>query len=207
MRPQKHSDEVILRTARECFVELGPAVPTGVIAERLGVTQPSLFRRFGSKRELMIAALCPTGSPRWLLELQSGPTAAPFAEQLRAVALGLTRFFAEIAPRLVALRASGIPPAEVFAAYDEPPPLAALNGVTHWLERCQKRGLIVCSECRETAAAFLGAFQFPTFLAHTANLGTIDVDEKARVDAVVHLFCRALVPQAEYNLPGELTND
>ncbi|MEZ6127616.1 MAG: TetR/AcrR family transcriptional regulator [Planctomycetaceae bacterium] len=58
-RPRTISDDQILQTARDCFLEHGPSVATDVIAERLGVSSQALFKRFHSKHELMLAAIAP----------------------------------------------------------------------------------------------------------------------------------------------------
>ena len=57
MRPRKISDEDILDVARECLLEQGVNVSTQVIAKRLGVSQATLFKRFGTKVKLLQMAL------------------------------------------------------------------------------------------------------------------------------------------------------
>ena len=57
MRPKKISDEDILEVARQCLMEQGSGVSTQFIADRLGVSQATLFKRFGTKLKLLQAAL------------------------------------------------------------------------------------------------------------------------------------------------------
>ena len=62
-RPRTVSDDVILEAARAVFLEQGPGASTQSIADRLSVSQAALFKRFGTKRDLMIAALMPPVPP------------------------------------------------------------------------------------------------------------------------------------------------
>lgn len=64
-RPRTVTDQAILDAARHCAMERGPAVSLDVIAERVGVTSPALLKRFGSRQDLMIAALRPSDPPAW----------------------------------------------------------------------------------------------------------------------------------------------
>ena len=57
-RPAIVSDADILATARAVYLERGTAATTGQVAERLGVSEGTLFYRFHSKFELFRAAVC-----------------------------------------------------------------------------------------------------------------------------------------------------
>ena len=57
MRPKKVSDEYILQTVRRCLVEQGGSVSTQFIADQVGVSQATLFKRFGSKSNLLQSAI------------------------------------------------------------------------------------------------------------------------------------------------------
>ena len=57
VRPRLFSDAEILQVARRCFLEHGPAVSTTVIASEVGLSQAALFKRFGTKQNLMLLAL------------------------------------------------------------------------------------------------------------------------------------------------------
>ena len=87
VRPRKHTDAAILAVARAVFIEHGPAVAMSVIAERIGITQPALSRRFGSKEALMVRALVPEPIDAWVAALDAGPDARPLPDQLRALSL------------------------------------------------------------------------------------------------------------------------
>lgn len=49
----------MLAVAREVFLERGPTVSTTEIAKRVGLSQPTLFQRFGDKSSLFLKAVTP----------------------------------------------------------------------------------------------------------------------------------------------------
>ena len=57
-----------------CFLEHGAAVSTTVIAERLGISHGVLFQRFGTKDQLLRAALLPPPLEEqpWMARMRSG---------------------------------------------------------------------------------------------------------------------------------------
>lgn len=56
-RPRRINDESLLESLRESFLELGPGVTTRELADRAGVSEGTLFKRFGDKRKMFIQAL------------------------------------------------------------------------------------------------------------------------------------------------------
>ena len=56
-RTKTVSDDEVLAAARAVFLERGAQAPTTLIAERVGLSQPTLFQRFGDKASLLAAAL------------------------------------------------------------------------------------------------------------------------------------------------------
>src|SRR5688572_6591136 len=98
-RPRQVTDEQILHAARVCALEHGPSVSAAVIAERLGVSHGVLFQRFGTKEELLIAALAPA-EPAWIEELALGPDpTTDLHAQLSALARRIHEDFEEMVPR------------------------------------------------------------------------------------------------------------
>ena len=119
MRPKKVSDEDILQIVRRCLVEQGATVSTQFIAEQSGVSQATLFKRFGSKSNLLqTAILLPSKSFHESTELLNllcaGPTDTPVREQITQLCLRLLKFFDEVLPSFAGLHASGL---AVFFSY------------------------------------------------------------------------------------------
>lgn len=139
---------------------------TSVIADRLGVSQGLLFQRFGSKDELMRAALMPPAVAPWVERLAGGPDGRAIPDQLREIALEATEFFDELVPCTSVLRAAGQHPHDMFERYDTPPPLAALAGLSDWLKRARRRGRIRKCDTEGVAMTLLGALHIQPFINH-----------------------------------------
>ena len=165
-RPRQVSDGEILRTARACFLEHGPGVAISVVAERLGVSQPTLFKRFGTKEELMLAALAPPREPPWLALLARGPGKGPFRAQLRELFVAVAAYFESMAPCMMMLRASGIDVKKVFARYETPPPVVAQRALRRWLDAACAQGSIGPCDTDALATLILGALHVRPTLAH-----------------------------------------
>lgn len=58
-RPKRISDADVLRLAREVILSRGVSVSTVEIAAHVGLSQPTLFQRFGDKPTLLRRALAP----------------------------------------------------------------------------------------------------------------------------------------------------
>ena len=56
-RPTSIKDETIVAAAREVFLERGIQATTAEVAERAGVSEGSVFKRFKTKSELFRAAM------------------------------------------------------------------------------------------------------------------------------------------------------
>ena len=51
------TDEEIIAATQRCVFKHGPAVSTTVIANEVGMSQGAIFKRFGTKERLILAAL------------------------------------------------------------------------------------------------------------------------------------------------------
>lgn len=199
-RPRQVSDEDILRTARTMFIQQGPQTPTTAIANALGISQPALFKRFGSKEELMLAALAPPADPDWIPLLENGPDNRPLRTQMHEIGTALVRFMKEAAPALMVLRASGIEPETLLACYEQgPPPLVAMRHLTAWFTRAQVQGLVREDTSPQSAAlTYFGAIQFPVFMDHmlrqVVKRGLPSLDMNTHLEQVVTMLGRSLEP-------------
>ena len=123
------SNDAIIRGAREVFLEAGPGAPTSRIAEACGVSEGTLFKRFGTKESLFAAAMgLPPLEPVIgdILTVRPGETA-----RNRCIRIGglLVRFFVQVIPRMTTMFASGnLQPGKIFEN-DPKPPLELLRAV------------------------------------------------------------------------------
>ena len=166
MRPRRVTDDEILEVARETILELGASVSTTVIAERLGVSQATLFKRFGSKDALVLTALMPKPEALPLVGLQEGPEEGPLLPQLRAMLLEVGAFFNEMAPCLVALKSSGSFPPDFHQGAHSPPVLARIQ-LSRWLDRGVETGELRQEvDTEHLAVALIGVVQARVMREH-----------------------------------------
>jgi AcrR family transcriptional regulator len=191
-RPRQISDELILETARRCFFEHGPGVSTDVIAGELGVSPQALFKRFSSKRDLMLASVRPPAIPPWTQLIADGPDERPFHIQLKAIVSELAKYFEEIARRMSLIRWSGIPMEEVSANYETPPPIVGIRALADWLQRAHNTGLIRRTDYQASAMSLLGSLHAPTFLEDILGQHPTGHTREQYVSRVVDLYARGL---------------
>jgi AcrR family transcriptional regulator len=96
-RPKTISDEALLRIARHVFREHGHTATTREVAQAVGISEPILYRRFGSKDGLFFAAMHAHGPE---IEELLGPVDPPgdAREYLRTVLHRLGAYFADVIP-------------------------------------------------------------------------------------------------------------
>lgn len=193
-RPRKVSDEQILESARRCFLEHGPSVSTTVIAERLGVSQAALFKRFKTKEDLLIASLMPTQREPWMQRLVDGPEPGDISRQLVEIGTEQMLFFQRLIPALTMLRASDIDHKAVFAKFEIPPPLRGYMILKEWLKRAKAQGRIRAESPENLAYMILGALQVRPFYSHLTGELMEKKDVEAYVCDVVATLWKSIAP-------------
>ena len=198
-RPRTISDEQILQTARECFLEHGPAVPTETISGQLGVSPQALFKRFHSKHELMLAAVVPCDEPQWIPIVEAGPDNRPLEIQLSEILHHLAEFFVEVSRCMSVLRWSGMDPKELFDRYDEAPPLVDIRVLAGWLERAAERGLIRPIDFRASAMMMLTSMHGPAMLTDMLGSHPTGHSHEEYVNFMVDVLLQGMVPRQNSN--------
>lgn len=100
-RPVSISDDSLLAAAREVFLEHGIRATSAAVAERAGVSEGTLFKRFQTKQGLFHAAMnvsLEDESARFVGGLAERVGAGELREQLEEVALLGVEFFRKIVP-------------------------------------------------------------------------------------------------------------
>ncbi|MDG1894394.1 MAG: TetR/AcrR family transcriptional regulator [Fuerstiella sp.] len=196
-RPRTISDEQILQTARDCFLQHGPSVATDVIADQLGVSPQALFKRFHSKQDLMLAAIAPSGKAPWIPLVEAGPNDRSLDEQLTEILQELADFFVDISRRMSVLRWSGIDPKDLLARYDEAPPLVDIRVLSGWLRRAADRGLIRDIDFRATAMLMLTSMHGPAMLTDMLGKHPTGHTQGEYVSYMVDVLLQGLRPRNE----------
>ncbi|MCB9666244.1 MAG: TetR/AcrR family transcriptional regulator [Alphaproteobacteria bacterium] len=197
-RPRQVSDEEILEAARACFLD-DPNASTVTIAQRIGLSQAALFKRFGTKLGLMLAAMGMKDGPPWIELAKQGPDDRPIPEQLLELGLAIDGFFGWMIPRVAAMKAVGIGFRQMFGNARVPPPVRGYEALRDWFARGVTAGRIRPGDPSGLAISFLGMFQGRAFWRH-ATAGYPDApfpDDAAYVQHVVDLFWRGVVPEGD----------
>ena len=190
-RPTHINNEELLRIARRCFLEHGPSTPTATIAAEAGLSQAALFKRFGTKQELMVQALMPPEEPPWTARLEAGPDERPIPEQLRDVGGEMARFFIEMIPCISTMRASSDFREVLRGRYQVPPPVRGRRALQAWLDRAVAAGKVRDVDTRAAAEAFIGAMHGRAFLTYIVGEPE---PPHAFVDALVDMLWYGLEP-------------
>jgi len=127
-----------------------------MIAERMGMSQAALFKRFGTKEKLIVAALSRPLTKVPLAEaLAAGPTDAPIKDQLTLMGMGILFVMRKVVPCMAMLHAAGIDPKDKLSHQDAPP-MRARKLLTAWLQTAMDQGRIRVLDPHIMAVGFLG---------------------------------------------------
>lgn len=198
VRPRQFSDADLLSTARELILEHGPGVSTSVIADAAGVSQATLFKRFGTKKELMIRALVPDhDGPGW--ELVARPLDdRPIPEQLEEKGRHFMAFFHDLQPRIAMLRACGADMLDCLrVGGSTPPPVRALREVKAFFDAAVAAGRIAPVPTEALALTWLGALRNRSFFAHMMPELQLTGDDATYVHELTTLLWKGLRPPQE----------
>ncbi len=139
-RPPRVSDEELLEIALSCFLEHGANASAQLIADRVGLSQPALFKRFGTKQELFLRAVLPPEHLPVMDWLEAHPEPGAFRPQVEALLEQLWGTLSWVLPRVQLLQEARIPRLEVFGRYGTAPPQRLVRGLTGFFERARQQG-------------------------------------------------------------------
>ena len=192
VRPRTVSDEQILQTACQCFLEHGPSVSTETIASQLGVSPQALLKRFQTKRELLLAAVLPPETASWIPLVEAGPDDRPVRVQLSEIVDRLAEYYVDIARRMSVLQFAGFSPKDLKGRYTELPPVRNIRLVASWFERAASHGLIRQTDYKVAAMTVLSALHGPAMLAGFLGKHPTGHSREDYVSAVVDLILDGL---------------
>lgn len=120
-RPKKITDELILKAAKALFIELGPKATTAKIAERAGVSEGLLFKRFKCKKDLFLAAMGQS-LPAWFSEINADFDGT-IEDRLTEIATKMVALLKHVLPIVETM--VGQDPAHKF--HEDSPPVVAIR--------------------------------------------------------------------------------
>lgn len=191
-RPRQVSDAELLATARSCFLAHGPAVSTTVIAREVGLSQAALFKRFGTKEDLMFAALLPPEVPDWVAHVARGPDERPIPVQLVDIAHRIAAFFEEMTPCLMTIKASGADMLHAMSRYEVPPPARGRRALAAWFRTAHEQGRLQDCEPESVAYMFVGSLHGRAFLTYIGGSDTLS--RASFIESMVATLWRGLDP-------------
>ena len=160
-RPKSIDDETLLESARETFLELGPGASTQELARRVGVSEGTLFKRFGSKLGLFQAAVRvpdPEEQP-WRKGMLERAGEGDLEAHLLELALGFGRYIEESLPAMQTIhRYGGLTSAQVreLCGEDAPAQLKMLSSFSEFFTREIELGRIRPTNPATLADLFIG---------------------------------------------------
>ena len=193
-RPRQFTDDEILDGARRCFIEHGPGVSTNHIAQEIGVSQATLFKRFGTKQQLMVAALASRPATPVLGRLEAGPTDAPLLEQLHGLARDMATMFDRVLPCVMTLWAAGRNPIDLWPDPEQAPPIRARRALAAFFAEAQAHGRMGGGDPTLLAMVFIGGMKEAAFQRHMLRDTSPATDSDPYASNLVDTFWHGVQP-------------
>lgn len=197
-RPVSIKDETIIEAAKQVFLERGIQATTAEVAQRAGVSEGSVFKRFRSKLDLFRAAM---GDqlvvPEWTKRLASRVGQGDVRENLFEIGMSVIAFFRELMPLMMMSWSNpgpnGLP---VLVSGPNPPPVRALKQMTAFFEAEMRAGRIEQHDPEIVARSFVGGLQNFVFfeVVHRAS-GELPLAPESYVRGLVNLLWVGLGPR------------
>lgn len=165
-RPRKYDDDALLESLRATFFELGPGASSQELAKRAGVSEGTLFKRFGTKRKLFQQAMrMPALEEQvWMESMPLRVGKGSLEGQIADLALALMGYISEIIPIMQTVMSSGkLKPQDlrsVIGDEDVPPDIVRDRFATYF------RGEIAEGRMRPCDAHTLADFVVGACLKH-----------------------------------------
>lgn len=162
-RPQQFDSEALLESLRETFLDLGPGASTQELAKRAGVSEGTLYKRFGSKRRMFTEALRlpELEECAWFTSIPARVGVGSIEEHLCQIGEGMHRYVSELMPCAQMIGANGKLRPQDFARLlggdEEAPPFANIDAMTHYFEREMALGRVRETDAGGLARLFIGA--------------------------------------------------
>jgi AcrR family transcriptional regulator len=184
-RTRTITDEQILSAAREVFTEQGMSATTAEVARRAGVSEGTIFNRFGSKSDLMMAAMGFEQGPTWIKTAEAVDLdAATFEENLAAIGEDMLDFFEVLLPRIWMMMSSGASPADHFMDANAPP-IRGIKVLTGLIYQAQRKGQLRPCDPEIVARQFIGALHFWAFAEHAGLNGFMPMPRQTYLRGVI----------------------
>lgn len=156
-RPEVIERSALLDIARDVFKDRGMRATTAEVAQRAGISEGALFKRFKTKAELFRAAVEHVGeAPAWIATLPARVGRGNLDEELEALALEMLQFARTLMPCVLMAHANnGEGDLPVWQG-TVPPPIRALKALAAYFEAEMKLGRVREGDPEIYARSFAG---------------------------------------------------
>jgi AcrR family transcriptional regulator len=154
-RPPKISTEEIIAVARQVFLEQGAGASTLVIAERAGISEAAIFKRFGTKQALFLASMGISDDHPWVNVLTKGTPTPEIRKDLIEICSQILEVYQDVMPRVFMMMNQGklsFPPPMLV-----PPPIRDTQLLAGYLDRAIAKGYIKPCNAITVAHCIVGA--------------------------------------------------
>ncbi len=154
-RNPKITNDEILEAARQVFLDQGSGASTADIADRAGISEASIFKRFATKQDLFLAAIGITKTPTWVKKLESGTPNPEFKAELIEICGEILAFYQDVFPRVIMMMS----PMKLLLMSKQfiPPPIRDSHLLAGFLQRAIDLGYLRPCDARTVAQALVGA--------------------------------------------------
>lgn len=154
-RNPKITNDEILEAARQVFLDQGSGASTADIADRAGISEASIFKRFATKQDLFMAAIGITKTPTWVKKLESGTPKPEFKAELIEICGEILAFYQDVFPRIIMMMS----PMKLLLMSKQfiPPPIRDSHLLAGFLQRAIDLGYLRPCDARTVAQLLVGA--------------------------------------------------
>jgi AcrR family transcriptional regulator len=153
-RPPKITNEAIIAVARQVFLEQGANASTLEIAEKAGISEASIFKRFLTKQALFAAAMGISETHPWVKVLTHETPTANIRAELTEICTQMLAVYQEIMPRVFMIMTQG---KSMLPPIVPPPPLRDSQLLAGYLDRAIAQGHIRSCSSMTVAHMIVGA--------------------------------------------------
>lgn len=156
-RTTRYSNETILDAARELFFEKGPSASTSEIAKAAGVSEGLLFKRFGTKQTLFLAAMG-LREPNVEQTLRTRIGRGDVRDNLIAAVTDIISFLSDLFPRVMMVWSHHkTAMMEEIHSHPDVPAVLYLRAIANYIEQENDRGRMHCTDPIIAARTIIGA--------------------------------------------------
>lgn len=166
-RPPKITNEEILAAARQIFLEQGIGASTLAIAEKAGISEASIFKRFVTKQALFLAAMGVAETPKWVKTLSSRQPTAALQSELTEICEQMLAFYQEVLPRVMMMMTQNNMPHPPLVT--PPPPVRDSQLLAGFLARAIDQGHLRPCDAPTIAHMMVGAIVNYVIAGNIAN--------------------------------------